>query len=293
MPPLFPFGYFANCLTCPCLKAKAGSLSKTFVSTASSSHLKVTTIPHFQLRLVSNDCLNFDRWFEKSRRKAASNDKVVKMPNIMTFHPEWGCLAPAPSFMRTVRTVLVATAVGATAGSGVVFAFVNHSAGDQRSVSERTLVRLIPVAPTSASVAQTAQLSPQTTDQSEAGQVSRDDGQAKDPATNELNASSPTSPTIVAASDEVRMATGAKAAVAPLPSLQARQKRMAQGARHKDVLSASRQSQHSLPARNEPNAFQRLLAGLTAAIGHVWPVGTSSANSTSRAHGITASAATT
>ena len=32
----------------------------------------------------------------------------------MNFHPEWGCLAPAPSFLRTMRTVLVATAVGAT-----------------------------------------------------------------------------------------------------------------------------------------------------------------------------------
>jgi hypothetical protein len=219
------------------------------------------------------------------------------MRNIMTFHPEWGCLAPAPSFMRTVRTVLVATAVGATAGSGVVFAFVNHSAGDQRSVSERTLVRLIPVAPTSASVAQTAQLSPQTTDQSEARQVLRDDGHVKDPTTNELNAGSPASPTSVAASDEVRMATtggdSAKAAVAPPPTVQARQKRIAQGTRHKDVLSSARQPQHSLPARNEPNAFQRLLAGLTAAIGHVWPVATLSANPTSRPHGNSASAATT
>ena len=42
------------------------------------------------------------------------------MRHTMNFHPVWGCLAPAPSFLRTVRTVLVATAVGATAGGGVV-----------------------------------------------------------------------------------------------------------------------------------------------------------------------------
>jgi len=214
----------------------------------------------------------------------------------MTFHPEWGCLAPAPSFVRTVRTVLVATAVGATAGSGVVFAFVDHSAGDQRSVSERTLVRVLPAPSTSVSMAETAQISLRTNDQGEAGQVLRDDGHVKDPATNELSASSPAGPTMAVASDEVRMTTGgdsAKAAVAPSPSPLARQKRIAQGARHKDVLSLSRQTQHSLPPRNEPNAFQRLLAGLTAAIGHVWPVTTSSANQTSRAHGNSASAAAT
>jgi hypothetical protein len=32
------------------------------------------------------------------------------------FSPEWGYLAPAPSFARTARVVLVATAIGATAG---------------------------------------------------------------------------------------------------------------------------------------------------------------------------------
>lgn len=43
------------------------------------------------------------------------------------FHPEWGYLAPAPSFMRTARIVLVATAVGATAGAGVVVSLGQHS----------------------------------------------------------------------------------------------------------------------------------------------------------------------
>ncbi len=47
-----------------------------------------------------------------------------------SFHPEWGYLAPAPSFMRTARVVLVATAVGATAGAAVVFSLVESPASD-------------------------------------------------------------------------------------------------------------------------------------------------------------------
>src|SRR5580700_11055349 len=51
------------------------------------------------------------------------------------FSPEWGYLAPAPSILRTMRVVLVATAVGATAGAGVVLSLVDHSAGDGEKVS--------------------------------------------------------------------------------------------------------------------------------------------------------------
>ena len=70
------------------------------------------------------------------------------MRHAKKFHPEWGFLAPAPSFMRTLRTVLVATAVGATAGGGLVLSLVDQSTG-QTSVAERTLVRPIPTASTS------------------------------------------------------------------------------------------------------------------------------------------------
>jgi hypothetical protein len=42
------------------------------------------------------------------------------------FSPEWGYLAPAPSFARTARVVLVATAIGATAGVGVVLSLVDR-----------------------------------------------------------------------------------------------------------------------------------------------------------------------
>jgi hypothetical protein len=62
------------------------------------------------------------------------------MRNTANFHPEWGYLAPAPTFMRTARAVLVATAVGVTVGAGAVFSWAGHPA-PELSVGERTLVR--------------------------------------------------------------------------------------------------------------------------------------------------------
>ncbi len=57
------------------------------------------------------------------------------------FNPEWGYLAPAPSFARTARIVLVAAAVGASAGGAVVFSLVVHPAAEESSVAARTLVQ--------------------------------------------------------------------------------------------------------------------------------------------------------
>ena len=56
------------------------------------------------------------------------------------FNPEWGYLAPAPSFMRTLRIALVAGAVGATGGAAVVFSLVEPPAAEEL-VASRTLVR--------------------------------------------------------------------------------------------------------------------------------------------------------
>src|SRR5262249_3084823 len=67
------------------------------------------------------------------------------MRNTANFHPEWGYLAPAPSFIRTARAVLVATAVGATLGAGAVFSWPGHQASEL-SVAERTLVRSVEAA---------------------------------------------------------------------------------------------------------------------------------------------------
>jgi hypothetical protein len=60
------------------------------------------------------------------------------MRGAANFNPEWGYLAPAPSFMRTVRIVVVAAAVGASAGAAVVFSLVDRPAAEE-SVAARTL----------------------------------------------------------------------------------------------------------------------------------------------------------
>ncbi|MGD0024598.1 MAG: hypothetical protein ABSC37_08220 [Xanthobacteraceae bacterium] len=64
------------------------------------------------------------------------------------FHPEWGYLAPAPSFMRTIRFAVVATAVGATAGVGVMVSLVERPAADvgDTSIAAHALVTSVPAA---------------------------------------------------------------------------------------------------------------------------------------------------
>jgi hypothetical protein len=68
------------------------------------------------------------------------------------FSPEWGYLAPAPSILRTIRVVLVATAVGATAGAGVVLSLVDHSSaeGEHVSVAAHAIVTSAQAAPVQA-----------------------------------------------------------------------------------------------------------------------------------------------
>jgi len=79
------------------------------------------------------------------------------------FDPEWGYLAPAPSFVRRARLVLVAAAVSAIAGAGVSFSLVSHPA-PETSVAARTLVGSVEAASargnTPALVAQTSTPSP-------------------------------------------------------------------------------------------------------------------------------------
>ena len=51
-------------------------------------------------------------------------------------HPVWGFLAPPKRFTRTIRIVIIAAVLGATAGS---FSLIEHSR-DETSVAARTLV---------------------------------------------------------------------------------------------------------------------------------------------------------
>lgn len=65
------------------------------------------------------------------------------------FHPEWGYLAPQPSFVRTLRIALVATAIGATAGAGVVVSLLPHRAsgsGTDSSIAAHALLTSAPAA---------------------------------------------------------------------------------------------------------------------------------------------------
>ncbi len=59
------------------------------------------------------------------------------------FHPEWGYPPPAPSFIRTTRVILVATAVGVTASAGVILSLVEPAEVSEPSHAARTLTRAV------------------------------------------------------------------------------------------------------------------------------------------------------
>jgi hypothetical protein len=67
------------------------------------------------------------------------------MRRAANFNPEWGYLAPAPNFMRTLRIVVVAAAVGATGGAAVVFSLIDRPAAEV-SVAARTMAADAPSA---------------------------------------------------------------------------------------------------------------------------------------------------
>ena len=72
------------------------------------------------------------------------------------FNSEWGYLAPAPSFMRTARVVLVATAIGATAGAAVVLSLIDRPAGERdktASIAAHAIVTSVQAAPAMATLA--------------------------------------------------------------------------------------------------------------------------------------------
>src|SRR5690349_9341956 len=81
------------------------------------------------------------------------------------FSSEWGYLAPAPSFARTARVVLVATAIGATAGAGVVLSLMDRSGEPEKtptaaraivtSVRTAAVPSITPVAPATAAASAT------------------------------------------------------------------------------------------------------------------------------------------
>jgi hypothetical protein len=72
------------------------------------------------------------------------------MRSVRHLHPEWGYLAPPPSFMHTIRIALVSAMVGVAAGIIVILSLVEppRSNDDDAPIAARALVTLAP-APTS------------------------------------------------------------------------------------------------------------------------------------------------
>ena len=191
------------------------------------------------------------------------------------FNPEWGYLAPAPSFIRTVRIAVVAAAVGGTAGAAVVFSLADRPAAEE-SVAARTLARPVDFAP-ARTPSQAVQLQVPTAASAQAQAVAARQGQsamlspanavAVSPSASESGASSTIQrPASIAALAEAPAATDAAPpqAVAPTPAAPPLQKKRAK--RH-----------HSAPRREEasgdvkgPLALLRLFSARTTT-GSSWP----------------------
>jgi hypothetical protein len=69
----------------------------------------------------------------------------IVMRQAGNFNLEWGYLAPAPNFMRTLRILVVSAAVGATGSAAVVFSLIDRPAAEE-SVAARTMAADAPSA---------------------------------------------------------------------------------------------------------------------------------------------------
>ena len=180
------------------------------------------------------------------------------------FNPEWGYLAPAPSFIRTVRIAVVAAAVGATAGAAVVFSLADHPAVEE-SIAARTLARPADFAVTAAP--SQAQAKAVAAGQGHSAMLPPASAVAVSPSASGSGASSTIQrPASIAALAEAPAATDAAPpqAVAPTPAAPLLQKKRAK--RH-----------HSAPRREEaygdvkgPLALLRSFSA-RATTGSSWP----------------------
>jgi hypothetical protein len=102
------------------------------------------------------------------------------MRHARNLNPEWGCIAPAPDFLRTARVFVVALAIGAMVSVGVVFSLIDRPIAEV-SVAARTLVR--PVDPTLPARSVPLAAQPQTqSEQTSLSQKERDAAGADSPA---------------------------------------------------------------------------------------------------------------
>ena len=149
------------------------------------------------------------------------------------FNPEWGYLAPAPSFIRTVRIAVVAAAVGAIAGAAVVFSLADCPVAEE-SVAARTPARPADVA--SARMLSQTQAKADAAGQDQSELLSPANAAAVSPSASEIGASSTIQrPASIAALAEAPAATGAAPpqAVAPTPAAPSLQNKRAK--RHRSA----------------------------------------------------------
>jgi len=149
------------------------------------------------------------------------------MHRAKNFQPEWGYVAGANSFKRSIQIVFVATAIGATAGGGVVLSLVDFPTG-QASVAAHTTA----ASAAQAAISAPAQPNPKAIVESEIPlQVSGH----PEAAASELSAN-PKNPerADIARSAEVgrvgapeNVATGPSAGTAPVENIAAKKQRIA------------------------------------------------------------------
>ena len=78
-------------------------------------------------------------------------------------HPEWGLLVPPRSVARIIRLLMIAAAVGVTAGAGIMSSLAERSSEPPPVVVTHTIVQPAPAVATP----QSAQAKPQSAAQSE------------------------------------------------------------------------------------------------------------------------------
>lgn len=84
-------------------------------------------------------------------------------------HPQWGYLAPEPSFMHTVRIALVATVIGAIGGAAVVVSLVQPgSNANNTPITAHALLAGVPLATTPAAPSKAVTSTPGPVDPSPA-----------------------------------------------------------------------------------------------------------------------------
>jgi len=91
------------------------------------------------------------------------------------FNLEWGYLAPAPSFVRTVPIALLGMVIAATASGGVVLSLIDRPAS-QTSVVAHTSAPYVQAAPTPVGAPETEQLKRLAAFQNESTKDSGADG---------------------------------------------------------------------------------------------------------------------